>query len=203
MAKLYFYYASMNSGKSAMLLQASFNYRERNMNTLLFISQLVNLDYIYSRIGLKENAISFCEEFNFFDYIKNVILESGQKLNCILIDEAQFLNKKQVFQICEVVDKLNIPVLCYGLRSDFRAEPFEGSKYLLILADKLCELKTMCPCGKKAIMNMKKAKNIKKDDIEEGTLEGDKIDIGGDKYISLCRKCYFKKLYNFKKLHNF
>ncbi len=188
MAKLYFYYAAMNSGKSTLLLQSNFNYEERKMQTIIFIPKLIQNKNINSRIGLKKEAINIDESFDFYKY-----LQDKQNISCIMIDEAQFLKKQQVLDLCHVVDKLNIPVLCYGLRSDFLGEPFEGSKYLLTLADKLIELKTMCYCGKKATMNLR----IKKDceSFTSVVKEGPQIEIGGnDKYISLCRKCYYETM---------
>lgn len=195
MTKLVFFYAAMNSGKSTMLLQAAFNYNERNMKVLLFLPKVIGTSLIVSRIGLQRDAIVFDEEFNFMEYILNTLDESDEldpfPASCILIDEAQFLTKEHVIQLCKVCDTLNLPVMCYGLRSDFLGEPFEGSKYLLTLADELIELKTVCVCGKKAIMNMRKIKN-NTSTLLTPVLEGGQIEIGGnDKYISLCRTCYF------------
>ncbi len=185
MAKLYFYYSSMNSGKSAILLQSAFNYGEKNMKVLSFIPEIINCFEIISRIGLRCEAIVFNKEFDFVYY-----LQSMSDISCVLIDEAQFLSRCQVLQLCRICDEMNIPVLCYGLRSDFLGEPFEGSKYLLTLADKLIEIKNICLCGKKATMNMRKSSDDEKNIIP--ITEGTQIEIGGnDKYISLCRKCYF------------
>ncbi len=187
MAKLYFYYSSMNAGKSTNLLQAAFNYEERNMKVWTFIPKIIGVSQIVSRIGLNSNAIVFDKQFNFIEFL----IKDENKVDCVLVDEAQFLTKEHVLQLCEVCDELSIPVLCYGLRSDFLGEPFEGSKYLLTLSDKLIELKSMCGCGKKATMNMKKTINSVGQLLP--ILEGEQIDIGGnDKYISLCRKCYKK-----------
>jgi len=144
MAKLYFYYSAMNAGKSTALLQASYNYQERGMQTLLFAPAIDNrhkLGYITSRIGLSAEANLFTPKINLLDHVKTFLSQKNE-LKCILIDEAQFLTKKQVLQLATIVDRLNIPVLCYGLRSDFRAEPFEGSLYLLIWADEINEIKT-------------------------------------------------------------
>jgi thymidine kinase len=185
MAKLYFYYSAMNAGKTTKLLQSSFNYRERGMETLLYTSVLDNRfgsAKITSRVGLAEEALTFDREFNIFDDIMRRLTE---KVACVMIDEAQFLTKPQVTQICRVVDDLDVPVLTYGLRSDFRGEPFEGSLYLLLWADELTELKTICHCGKKATMNARfdSSGNILRD--------GEQIDIGGnERYVSLCRKHY-------------
>lgn len=156
MAKLYFYYSAMNAGKSAVLLQSDHNYREQGLKTLLFTPRLDDRygeGQITSRIGLQRPAYAFQESFDFYLYIqeKNRI----EKRDCILIDEAQFLTPTQVLQLSIVVDRLKIPVLCYGLRTDFRAEPFPGSQYLLAWADELSEIKTISPSGKKATMNIR------------------------------------------------
>jgi thymidine kinase len=187
MAKLYFYYSTMNAGKSTVLLQAAYNYNERGMDTLLFIP-LVDTRYgegkIQSRIGLHADAFSFDARFDLFDYTSKQ-KQLNSSLKCIFIDEAQFLTKEQVIQLTNIVDKLNLPVLAYGLRSDFRGEPFLGSLYLLILADNLCEIKTICHCGKKAIMNARIDEN--------GCIlrVGEQVQIGGNEsYIALCRKHY-------------
>jgi thymidine kinase len=184
MAKLHFYYSAMNAGKSTTLLQSSYNYNERNMNTLLFTPQIddrFGTGKITSRIGLSDSARSFKREDNLYDYtIKEL---QSKKISCVLIDEAQFLTKQQVSQLCDITDSLNIPVLAYGLRSDFRGEPFEGSLYLLVWADNLIELKTICHCGKKATMNMRIDENGKV------VRDGAQVEIGGnDRYVSVCRK---------------
>ncbi|QLB42673.1 thymidine kinase [Mannheimia pernigra] len=190
MAKLYFYYSSMNAGKSTTLLQSSYNYQERGMNTLVYtaaIDDRFGVGKVSSRIGISQEATLFNVETNLFTEIKQSC--SNQTLHCILIDEAQFLTKAQVYQLGDVVDKLKIPVLCYGLRTDFQAELFEGSKYLLAWADELEELKTICDCGKKAHFVIRL--NEKGDAIKEG----EQIQIGGnDKYLSVCRYHYKQKL---------
>ena len=187
MAKLYFYYSAMNAGKTTKLLQSSFNYRERGMDTLLYTFKFDNRfgeNKIASRIGLENQSYTFDNSMDIFEDIKSKITD---KMACIFIDEAQFLTKNQVRQVCRVVDELNIPVLTYGLRTDFLGEPFEGSLYLLLWADELQEIKTICHCGKKAIMNAKFDQNKKI------IRSGDQIDIGGnEKYTSLCRKHYFE-----------
>lgn len=187
MAKLYFYYSAMNAGKSTVLLQSSHNYRERGMNTLLFIPSLddrYEVGHVHSRIGLSEKAHSFDPQFNFYEFVRDYIQKS--KLQCILIDEAQFLTKDQVKQLTDVADKLDLPVLTYGLRSDFLGEPFEGSQYLLAWAEELIEIKTICWCGRKATMNCRVDENGKM------VREGEQIEIGGnDRYISTCRE-HFK-----------
>ena len=185
MAKLYFYYSSMNAGKSTTLLQSAYNYRERGMNTLIYtaaIDDRFGLGKVTSRIGIAEDAKLFTNETNLFLEIANEL--EKQPLHCILIDEAQFLTKSQVYQLTDIVDKLNIPVLCYGLRTDFQAELFEGSHYLLAWADELVELKTICDCGHKAHFVLRL--NVK---------DGEQIQIGGnDRYLSVCRKHYKERL---------
>tara|TARA_B000000565_G_scaffold254711_1_gene233609 strand:+ start:5009 stop:5647 length:639 start_codon:yes stop_codon:yes gene_type:complete len=186
MAKLYFYYSAMNAGKSTVLLQTDYNYRERGMATLIYtpsIDDRYERNQVTSRIGLKAAARPFDDGFDFFqDVQREVGANAGMKM-CVLVDEAHFLKKQQVEQLCRVADQLGIPVLCYGLRSDFLGEPFEGSQYLLVWADKLVELKTVCHCGKKATMNMRITADGQK------VTEGSQIEIGGnDLYISTCRR---------------
>ncbi|MEO8402176.1 MAG: thymidine kinase [Gammaproteobacteria bacterium] len=185
MAKLYFYYSAMNAGKSTILLQSAYNYIERDMETLLFtpiIDVRFGKNKISSRIGLNAEAYSFDNQFDFFTYAHEKIA-NNPKIKCILVDEAQFLTKQQVIQLTRIVDKLNIPVLTYGLRSDFQGEPFPGSQYLLILADNIIEIKTICHCGKKAIMNARIDAN------GEIVKKGEQIQIGGnERYIAMCRK---------------
>ncbi len=187
MAKLYFYYSAMNAGKTTTLLQSSYNYHERGMDTLLFtpiIDDRFAPGKIASRIGLTKDAIPFDPSFNFFDSIeKNQ--RALPKLKCILVDEAQFMTKEQVLQLTQVVDQLKLPVLTYGLRTDFLGETFEGSRYLLSWADELTEIKTICHCGSKATMN------ARFDDQGNIAREGEQFVIGGnDRYIALCRKHY-------------
>jgi thymidine kinase len=187
MAKVYFYYSAMNAGKSTTLLQASYNYLERGMQTLLFSSKIdtrAGNAVIHSRIGLMKEAIPFDLEFNFFEYIQKK-KKSMANLRCILIDECQFLSKNQVIELTDIACTLNIAVLCYGLRTDFLGEPFEGSKYLLALAEELHEIKTICDCGKKATMNLR----INPDG--NAATEGNQVQIGGNEsYVSKCMKCY-------------
>ena len=189
MAKLYFYYSAMNAGKSTVLLQSAYNYQERGMETLIFspsVDERHGKNRVSSRIGLQADAIAFNNEFNFFTYVKRA-KEETLLLACVLVDEAQFLTKEQVMQLSDVVDKLHLPVLTYGLRSDFRGEPFAGSLYLLIWADNLIELKTICHCGKKATMN------VRVDAKGCAMKTGEQIEIGGnEKYIAMCRK-HFKE----------
>ncbi|WP_150539746.1 thymidine kinase [Actinobacillus vicugnae] len=190
MAKLYFYYSSMNAGKSTTLLQSSYNYQERGMNTLVYtaaIDDRYGIGKVSSRIGISQQAQLFQSETNLFDEIQ--LANQEKTLHCILIDEAQFLTKQQVYQLTDVVDKLKIPVLCYGLRTDFQGELFEGSQYLLAWADELQELKTICDCGKKAHFV------IRMNEKGEAIADGDQIQIGGnDKYLSVCRYHYKQKL---------
>lgn len=189
MAKLYFYYSAMNAGKSTALLQSSYNYQERGMETLLF-TPVIDTRYeqgrIHSRIGLHAEAVTFDKMFDLLAYTKSY-LEKHPLLRCVLVDEAQFLTKQQVFALTEIVDTLGIPVLAFGIRSDFKGEPFTGSLYLLIWADNIQEIKTICYCGKKAIMNLRM--NEKGNAIKEG----EQILIGGNEhYIAVCRK-HFKE----------
>lgn len=184
MAKLYFYYSAMNAGKSTTLLQSDYNYRERGMETLLFTPEFDHRHkkgLISSRIGLKANAIPFDAHTDLYSAVA-AIQQERPTLRCVFVDEAQFLNKQQAHQLAAVVDQLNLPVLTYGLRSDFKGEPFEGSLYLLILAEEVAEIKTICHCGRKATMNMRiDAKGNKVSD-------GAQVEIGGnDRYIATCR----------------
>ncbi|MBY0377971.1 MAG: thymidine kinase [Gammaproteobacteria bacterium] len=184
MAKLYFYYSAMNAGKSTTLLQSDYNYRERGMDTVLFTPELDNrhqTGVIASRIGLQANAISFNMNSDLYAIVEQ-IKQQRPALKCIFVDEAQFLNKQQVYQLTAIVDTLGLPVLTYGLRSDFKAEPFEGSLYLLILAEEIIEIKTICHCGRKATMNMRI------DEKGQKVSAGAQIEIGGnDRYIATCR----------------
>ncbi len=179
----------MNAGKSTILLQSAYNYQERGIDTLLFIPA-VDRRYgqgkIHSRIGLTADAVSFDEQFDLFTYAQNEQLKNS-KLGCVLIDEAQFLTKNQVAMLTDIVDKLNLPVLAYGIRSDFLGEPFSGSLYLLVWADNLVEIKTICHCGRKATMNARiDAQGCR-------VTAGEQIQIGGnEKYVAMCRK-HFKK----------
>ena len=179
----------MNAGKSTALLQSNYNYNERGMDTLLFLPKVdadANKNKIHSRIGLIADAISVDTNFDFFEYVQN--FKNEKKVDAILIDEVQFLTKDQVRQICKISDNLNIPSMCYGIRTDFRGELFEGSSELLALADNLIELKTVCDCGRKATMvvRLDKSGNV--------ITAGEKIQIGGnDTYKVYCRK-HFREL---------
>jgi thymidine kinase len=188
MAKLYFYYSSMNAGKSTSLLQSSYNYRERGMSTLVLAPRLddrYGVGKVTSRIGIESEATTFTTDCDLFALVSDSHAESS--LHCVLIDEAQFLTRDQVFQLSEVTDRLNIPVLAYGLRTDFQGEPFEGSKYLLAWSDNLKEIKAICHCGTKATMV------LRMDEHGNPVTEGSQVEIGGnDRYVSMCRK-HFKK----------
>jgi thymidine kinase len=191
MAKLYFYYSSMNAGKSTALLQSSYNYKERGMNTLVlapFLDDRFGAGKVTSRIGIETEATTFRQEEDLFEMIETAT--SQDPLHCVLIDEAQFLTKDQVFQLGDVTDKLNIPVLAYGLRTDFRGEPFEGSKYLLAWSDNLKELKAICHCGSKATMV------VRFDADGNAVTKGSQIEIGGnDRYVSMCRRHFKEKFF--------
>jgi len=192
MAKLYFYYSSMNAGKSTALLQSSYNYRERGMNTLVLAPQLddrYGKGKVKSRIGIETDAKTFVPEDDLLGLVE--ARNKHSQLHCVLIDEAQFLTKEQVFQLGEVTDKMNIPVLAYGLRTDFQGEPFEGSKYLLAWSDNLKELKAICDCGSKATMV------VRFDEGGNAITEGSQIEIGGnDRYVSMCRKHFKEKFFS-------
>lgn len=190
MAKLYFYYSAMNAGKSTTLLQSSFNYKERGMNTLLFtaaIDDRYSVGTISSRLGIEMEAVLFETSKNLRKIVDEQLKKSA--INCVLIDEAQFLSRDHVFELATVADELGIPVLCYGLRTDFQANLFEGSQWLLAIADEIHELKTICPCGSKATMN------LRIDEHGNAVKVGASIEIGGnDRYIALCRKHFMEKL---------
>ncbi|BED91036.1 MULTISPECIES: thymidine kinase [unclassified Pseudoalteromonas] len=190
MAQLYFYYSAMNAGKSTTLLQSAFNYRERGMEPVILTAAIDNrsgVGKVSSRIGLQAEAHIFDESNNVFDLIQT--LQNEKKRHCVLVDECQFLSKEQVMQLTDVVDELGIPVLCYGLRSDFRGELFIGSQYLLAWADKLVELKTVCHCGRKA------NHVLRTDENGNAIADGNQVEIGGnDRYVSVCRKHYKAEL---------
>lgn len=184
MAKLYFYYASMNAGKSTTLLQAAFNYAERGMETMLWtaaIDDRYDAGFITSRIGLRADAHRFTPDT---DLWADVRAEHARRpLACVLVDEAQFLSPDQVFQLARLADEANIPVVTYGLRTDFEAALFPGSAVLLGIADALVELKGVCHCGRKATMNLRVDAN------GVAVVEGAQTEIGGnDRYVAMCRK---------------
>ena len=192
MAKLYFSYSTMNAGKSTVLLQASHNYGERGMKTMLFTAELDNrskVGNISSRIGLSEKASTFNNNDNLFSSVEKRL--KTDKISCVFVDEAQFLTDKQVWELSDVVEILNIPVMCFGLRTDFQGKLFEGSSTLLAIADEIKEIKTICYCGKKANMVVRVDSNGKV------LKEGAQIEIGGnEKYISLCRKHWKNEMEN-------
>jgi thymidine kinase len=186
MAKMYFYYSAMNAGKSTSLLQSSYNYRERGMNTLVFTPRLDTRfggGVVKSRIGIETEATSIGPDDDLLATARREALQ--QQIHCVLVDEAQFLTREQVFQLGEICDRLDIPVLAYGLRTDFKGELFEGSRYLLAWADNLNEIKTICHCGKKATMVVRMN--------ADGTAvaDGQQVEIGGNElYVSTCRRHY-------------
>lgn len=190
MAKLYFYYASMNAGKSTTLLQSSFNYQERGMETMLFTAALDDRyaqGRITSRIGLEAGAHLFDPETDLRSAVEAE--RAGRPLHCVLVDEAQWLSRTQVLQLAAVCDQMGIPVLAYGLRTDFRAQLFEGSAALLAIADALVELKAVCECGRKATMN------LRVDAEGRAVREGAQTEVGGnDRYIALCRRHFLERL---------
>lgn len=190
MAKLYFYYASMNAGKSTTLLQADFNYRERGMATMLWTAALDDRggdNAIESRIGLHAGAHRFTGDTDLWGEV--IAAHQAGPLACVLVDEAQFLSEAQVWQLARLADEAGIPVLCYGLRTDFQGELFPGAKTLLGIADSLVELKAVCHCGRKATMN------LRVDDSGRAVQQGAQTEIGGnDRYVALCRKHFTQAL---------
>jgi thymidine kinase len=190
MSKVYFYYSAMNAGKSTILLQSSYNYRERGMRTLLFVPAIDNragAGRIQSRIGLASDASVLQAGDDLLDLVRAA--HSKEPVACVLIDEAQFLTQVQVRQAADIADTLRIPVLCYGLRTDFQGRLFPGSAELLALADNLIELKTICHCGRKATMNLRVAADGK------AVRDGEQVEIGGnDRYVAMCRR-HFKEAF--------
>jgi len=192
MAKLYFYYSSMNAGKSTALLQSNYNYLERGMKTILFTSKDDVRDgknKINSRIGISKKSNTFDGKSNIFTEVQKYHLK--ENISCVLVDEAQFLTKKHVRQLSRIVDDFKIPVLAYGIRTDFKGELFEGSKYLLAWSDTIKELKTICHCGSKATMVLRVD--------EKGQVEttGKQLEVGGnERYVPLCRKHFFNRKIN-------
>lgn len=185
MAKLYFYYSAMNAGKTTTLLQSAHNYHERGMRTLIYLPRVddrAGEGVVSSRIGLTASGLLFGQDDDLFELTRADIERAGQ-LHCVLVDEAQFLTKAQVWQLSEIVDQLRVPVLAYGLRTDFRGELFEGSQYLLAWADTLTEIKTICHTGQKATMV------VRVDEQGRAITEGPQVEIGGnERYISVSRK---------------
>ena len=190
MAKLYFYYSAMNAGKTTTLLQSAHNYRERGMRAAILTPRLDHREgsgIVASRIGLSAEGVAFDRDDDLLAWVELDRAARGP-LDCLLVDEAQFLSKAQVWQLGEVVDRLGIPVLCYGLRTDFRGELFEGSQYLLAWADDLIEIKTICHSGKKATMT------VRVDDRGYAVQDGPQVEIGGnERYVSVSR-AEFKKI---------
>jgi thymidine kinase len=190
MSKVYFYYSAMNAGKSTILLQSSYNYQERGMRTLLFVPELdtrAGPGRIESRIGLASEAASLGKADSLLERVR--ASHERSPVACVLIDEAQFLTPEQVRQATDVADHLRIPVLCYGLRTDFQGRMFPGSAELLALADNLIELKTICHCGRKATMNLRVAHDGK------AVRVGEQVEIGGnDRYVAMCRR-HFKEAF--------
>ncbi|WP_145123671.1 thymidine kinase [Rosistilla oblonga] len=188
MAKLYFYYSAMNAGKSTILLQSSYNYRERGMNTLILTPELdtrFGTGKVSSRIGLEADAIVFDQVENLRHCVQTQV--EAAPLHCVFVDEAQFLTAKQVRQLSDVADQLGVPVMCYGLRTDFQGNLFDGSMQLLAWADVLTEVKTICHCGRKATMV------LRIDQHGSPIQQGDQVQIGGnERYLSVCRR-HFKQ----------
>ena len=191
MAKLHFFYSTMNAGKSTALLQSNHNYLESNLKTILFIPKEIadkTEGKIISRIGLEADAIITDKSYKFFEEVEK---KDYKNVSCVFVDEVQFLTKNQIRDLSKIADELNIPVMCYGIRTDFQGKLFDGSMELLAIADNLKELKTICSeCDKKATMVVRLNEN------GEVLLEGEKIVIGGNEiYKTLCRK-HFRKLTN-------
>ncbi|OHV84378.1 thymidine kinase [Rhizobium sp. LCM 4573] len=190
MAKLYFHYATMNAGKSTMLLQASYNYQERGMRTAIFIAALddrAGAGRVASRIGLSSDATPFTAADNLFEIIAG--MHNEEPIACVFVDEAQFLSPEQVWQLARITDRIGIPVMAYGLRTDFQGKLFPGSLELLAIADELREVRTICFCGRKATMV------VRVDEAGEVVREGAQVEVGGnEKYVSLCRRHWEEKM---------
>ena len=190
MAKLYFYYSAMNAGKTTTLLQSAHNYRERGMRTLIMTPRLddrAGSGTVASRIGLRADGVPFGREDDLQALVERDVAANG-RLHCVLVDESQFLTRAQAWQLGEVVDALRVPVLCYGLRTEFRGELFEGSQYLLAWADEISEIKTICHTGSKATMT------VRVDEQGFAVSEGPQVEIGGnERYVSVSR-AEFKRI---------
>ncbi len=199
MAKLYFYYSTMNAGKTTVLLQSAWNYLERGMRPLLIspgIDDRAGKGVIRSRVGIEQPALAVGPEDDLFELV-SAELESGN-IHCLLADEAQFFNRDQVYQLTEIVDRLKIPVLAFGLRTDFRGELFEGSRYLLAWADELKELKTICHTGAKATMV------VRVGDDGYAVTDGAQVEIGGnERYVPVSRREFKLVFYGGKKVRDF
>lgn len=188
MAKLHFYYSAMNAGKSTVLLQSSYNYQERGMDTLILVPKIGARceGKVTSRVGLEEKAYAFAGDINLYQYIQES-LRKNNNIKCVLVDEAHFLTIEQAKQLADVVDYLDIPVLVYGLRTDFQGEVFDSSKYFLGVADLLIEIKTICHCGRKATMN------LRIDGNGNVVSNGEQFEVGGnERYVAVCRR-HFKE----------
>lgn len=189
MAKLYFNYAAMNAGKSTLLLQAAYNYQERGMHTLLLTSSLYADDEngaISSRLGVGADAILFDADEDLYEVVNSN--HTQQNIDCVFVDEAQFLTAQQVWQLAQIADRVGIPVMCYGLRTDFKGELFEGAAQLLAIADHLREIRTICHCGSKATMVLRRNTD------GETETAGDQVNIEKSVYVSLCRKHWFDEM---------
>ena len=190
MAKLYFHYASMNAGKSTLLLQASYNYQERGMRTVILTAALdsrAGVGRVASRIGLHADAIPFAAADNLYTLIED--MHGTEQIACVFVDEAQFLVPEQVWQLARLADRLDIPVMAYGLRTDFQGKLFPGSQELLAIADELREVRTICFCGRKASMV------ARLDENGSFVREGAQVDVGGnEKYVSFCRRHWEEKI---------
>jgi thymidine kinase len=185
LAKLYFKYGCMGSSKSMDLIRTAFNYRERGQNPVVMTSAVdtrVESGTIASRMGFNESAVAITMNMNIYDYIKNLIANENKAVDVILVDEVNFLTREQIWELSDIVDKLDIAVIAFGLRSDFRGQLFPGTEQLMAIADKIEEIKAMCHCGKKATINAR---------IRSGKViyEGNQIEVGFG-YIALCRKCW-------------
>lgn len=192
MAKLYFSYATMNAGKSTLLLQASYNYQERGMRVVMLIAAFDDrggAGRISSRIGLDAHAIPFHGDDDLYGLIEKLHGDGGGKIACVFVDEAQFLNEEQVWQLARVADRIGIPVMAYGLRTDFQGKLFPGSMALLAIADELREVRTICDCGRKATMV------VRLDGQGNVVRQGAQIEVGGnEKYVSYCRRHWEDKM---------
>jgi thymidine kinase len=196
MAKLYFYYSAMNAGKTTVLLQSAHNYRERGLNPVLFTPSLDDrhkVGVIRSRIGLESPAFAFDQHSDLYSEVQCELEQNN--IHCVLVDEAQFLSRDQVYQLTEIVDRLEIPVLCFGLRTDFQGELFPGSHYLLAWADRLEEIKTICHSGRKATMV------VRLDEAGYALKEGSQVEIGGnERYVSVSRNVFKDVFYGGKQV---
>ena len=196
MAQLYFHYGAMNSSKSATLLMVAHNYESQGKDVLLFtpdVDDRGGVGIIHSRVGIEKDAYALSKEENVSDIVEDRLEKRGyEQIHCVLVDESQFLTREHVVQLTDITDRLGIPVMCYGLKNDFQNNLFEGTEALLLYADKIIEIKTICAkeeCGKKAIMNGRFVDGI----IET---EGSQVVIGDEQYIPLCRKCYMDEVKN-------